>query len=122
MSGRKYRFTTLADADIEGILTHTLQEFGDGQLELYAALIEKAAQMIGEVPLRPSSRARNELGPSVRSFHVEVAAGRRGAGSHILYYIPGDLDDGTNGAIVLRVLWDGMEPRPLVERGLNELE
>jgi toxin ParE1/3/4 len=122
VSGRKYRFTALADADIEGILTHTLQGFGNRQLEQYAALIEKAAQMIGEEPLRPSSKARDELGPAVRSFHIEIAAGRRGAASHILYYVPSALDDGTDGVIVLRVLWDGMEPRPLVERGLNEVE
>jgi toxin ParE1/3/4 len=122
VSGRKYRFTALADADIESILTHTLQEFGNRQLVSYAALIEKAAQMIGEEPLRPSSKARDELGPAVRSFHIEIAAGRRGAASHVLYYISGELNDGKNGAIVLRVLWDGMEPRPLVERGLNELE
>ena len=122
MSDRKYRFTVLADADIEDILAHTLREFGDRQLDLYTALIDKAAQMIGEEPLRPSSKARNELGPAVRSFHIETAARKRGAASHILYYVPGTLEHGLEGVIVLRVLWDGMEPRPLVERGLNELE
>ena len=122
MSGRKYRLTALADADIADILAHTIREFGERQFELYGALMDKAARMIGEDPFRPSSRARDELGESVRSFHVELAADRKGAASHVLYYVPGALDNGTQGAIILRVLWDGMEPRRRVERGLAERE
>jgi toxin ParE1/3/4 len=122
VSGGKYRLTSLADADIANILAYTMQEFGERQFEQYWALIDKAAEMIGDEPLRPSSKARDELGPAVRSFHTEIAAGRTGAASHVLYYIPGELDDGTQGAIVLRVLWDGMEPRPLVARGLEDLK
>jgi toxin ParE1/3/4 len=123
VSGKKYRLTALADSDIVGILAHTIREFGDRQVKSYAALIDKAARMIGNEPMRPSSNSRDELGPAVRSFHIGVAAGRRGAASHVLYYyVPGELDDGTEGAIVLRVLWDGMEPRPFVARGLEGLE
>jgi toxin ParE1/3/4 len=121
VSGRTYRLTVLADGDIEDILAHALREFGDRQLARYARLIETAAQMVGEDPLRPSSRSRDDLGTGVRSFHIELAAGRRGAASHSLYYVPGVLADGTEGAIILRVLWDGMEPRPFVERGFDEI-
>jgi toxin ParE1/3/4 len=122
VSGKRYRLTALADSDIEDILAHTIREFGNRQFKSYAALIDKAAEMIGNEPMRPSSKARDELGRAVRSFHIEVAAGRRGAASHVLYYVPGKLDDGTDGAIVLRVLWHGMEPRPLVARGLQGRE
>jgi toxin ParE1/3/4 len=121
VSGRKYRLTALADADIQDVLSHTLLTFGARQFETYSALIEKTARMVGEEPLRPSSRRREELGPGVRSFHLEIAAGRRGAASHVLYYIPGLLEDGTEGAVILRVLWEGMEPRRLVASGLEDV-
>lgn len=70
--------------------------------------------------MRPSSRPRDELGQGVRSFHIAIAAGRRGAASHLLYSMPGALDDGTQDAVILRVLREGMEPGPLVARGLDE--
>lgn len=122
MSGSRYRLTNLADADIADILAHTLREFGPVQFEAYWELIDKAAQMVGEDPTRPGSKPRDELGQGVRSFHVEIAAARRGAASHILFYAPGPLSDGTPGAVILRVLWDGMEPKPFVAHGLDELE
>ena len=74
-----YRLTLLADADIKDILTTAFREFGAAQFERYWALIDRAANMVGEEPLRPSSRSRQELGAGVRSFHIEVAANRRGA-------------------------------------------
>lgn len=121
MSGQKYRLTDLADGDIEAILTYTIRQFGSRQFEAYRAIIHEACRMVGEDPMRPSSRTRDELAQGVRSFHLEVAAARKGAASHILYYIPGALEDGTQGAVILRILWDGMEPRPLVARGIDEL-
>ncbi|MGO8918294.1 MAG: type II toxin-antitoxin system RelE/ParE family toxin [Stellaceae bacterium] len=121
MSGRTYRLTELADADIDEILTYTHREFGPRQFEAYWAFIDKAGQLVGENPLRPSSRRRDELGQGVRSFHIEIAAGRRGAASHVLYYISGALEDGTPGAVILRVLGEGMEPGPLAARGLDEI-
>jgi toxin ParE1/3/4 len=121
MSARKYRLTSLADADIRDVLAHTFQKFGERQFEVYWQLIDEAARMIGEDPLRPSSKRREELGSGVRSFHLEVAAGRKGAASHILYYIAAPLDDGREGAVILRVLWEGMEPSPLVALGRKEI-
>ncbi len=84
MSGPNYRLTELADDDIKSILAYTLREFGSLQLEAYSKLIDKAAQMVGQSPMRPGSNARDELGEGVRCFHVELAALRRGAASHIL--------------------------------------
>jgi toxin ParE1/3/4 len=120
VSGR-YRLTDLADADISEILTYTLREFGPVQFEAYWGFIDKAGQMVGADPMRPSSRPRDDLGEAVRSFHIEIAAGRSGAASHILYYVQNRLEDDVAGVIILRVLWEGMEPRPLVARGLTEL-
>jgi toxin ParE1/3/4 len=122
VSGPNYRLTELADDDINSILAYTLREFGSLQLEAYSKLIDKAAQMVGQSPMRPGSKARDELGEGVRCFHVELAALRRGAASHILYYVAGPMEDGTPGAIILRVLWQGMDPKPRVTLGLDELE
>jgi toxin ParE1/3/4 len=122
VSGPSYRLTELAEDDINAILAHTLREFGPLQLEVYSKLIDEAAQMVGQSPMRPGSKARDELGEGVRSFHVELAATRRGAASHVLYYVAGPMEDGTPGAIVLRVLWQGMDPKPRVLLGLDELE
>jgi toxin ParE1/3/4 len=122
VSGRKYRLTDLADADIEDILDRTATRFGSRQCEAYQTLIEQACQMVGEDPMRASSRSRDELGRGVRSFHVAIAAGRKGAASHVLYYISADLEEGTPGAMVLRVLWEGMDPMRYAGFGLDDLE
>jgi toxin ParE1/3/4 len=122
VSGPSYRLTDLADDDINDILAYTLREFGPLQLEAYSKLIDEAAQMVGQSPMRSGSKARAELGEGVRSFHVELAAPRRGAASHILYYVAGPMEDGTPGATILRALWQGMDPKPRVMLGLDELE
>jgi plasmid stabilization system protein ParE len=82
VSGPNYRLTELADDDINSILAYTLREFGLLQLEAYSKLIDKVAQMVGQSPMRPGSKARDELGEGVRCFHVELAASRRGAAFH----------------------------------------
>ena len=120
MSRRLYELTRLAVADVENILTNTLSEFGNRQLEFYENLIDKAACMVGDEPMRPSSKAREDLGPAVRSFHIEIAAGRRGAASHVLYYIPRTGEETEAGVTVLRVLWEGMEPGRLIDVAREE--
>ncbi len=120
MSGRRYRLTGLAASDIEQILTYTHWRFGSTQFERYAALIDRAVEMVAEDPLRPSSRQRDELGDGVRSFHLAIAAAKRSAASHVLYYL---VQETTRKRIViLRVLHEGMEPVPLVLEGLQELD
>jgi toxin ParE1/3/4 len=66
--------------------------------------------MVAAHPERPGSRVRDELGKGVRSFHVELAARRRAAASHLIYYIRGTLDDGRQGVVILRILHEAMEP------------
>jgi toxin ParE1/3/4 len=106
----RYRLAEAADADIEAILRYTAQRFGSIQRRRYAQLIETAAIMIGEAPERVGTRQRDELAPGVRSFHVELAAGRRGAAAHVLYYLLGRLDEDSDGVIILRVLHERMDP------------
>jgi toxin ParE1/3/4 len=105
-----YRLTEAADDDIEDILRTSARQFGPIQRARYALLLEKAALMVAEAPERPGSWDRHGLGEGVRSFHVEHAAGRRGAAAHILYYLRGILDDGSDGVVITRVLHERMDP------------
>jgi toxin ParE1/3/4 len=66
--------------------------------------------MVAREPERPGSRARGELGAGVRSFHIELAARRRGAASHLLYYAR-ELVPDAGGMVILRLLHEAMEPR-----------
>jgi toxin ParE1/3/4 len=92
------------------ILRESARLFGPKQRERYANLIRAAAEMVAADPLRPGSRARNDLGTGVRSFHVELAARRRGAASHLLYYLPADQAPDAGGIMILRILHEAMEP------------
>jgi len=105
-----YRLTEVAADDIRSILRTSARQFGPMQRGLYAILIEKAAFMVAEAPERAGSRDRYDLAEGVRSFHVEHAAGRRGAAAHVLYYLRGALHDGSDGIVIARVLHERMHP------------
>jgi toxin ParE1/3/4 len=107
----RHRRTRRAGDDIERILDETYREFGTHQLEAYAGYIDRAIGMVADVPDRPSSKARPELGPETRSFHVALATGRKGGASHVLYYRVQGSGDGNAEVVVLRVLPHRMEPR-----------
>lgn len=100
----KARLTKAAAADIKAILRESGKMFGPVQLERYAALIEAAIGMVAQQPARPASWERHDIADGVRSFHVEHAAGRRGAASHMLFYRTDDL-----GVTILRVLHQSMD-------------
>lgn len=105
-----YELTLAAERDIRDILAATLTTFGTHQLATYSALIERGLELVGAEPERAGSLDRSAIAPGVRLFHLELAAGRRGA-AHCLYYTTGKLSSGEVGVIVLRVLHEGMEPR-----------
>ncbi|MDV2983045.1 UNVERIFIED_CONTAM: type II toxin-antitoxin system RelE/ParE family toxin [Methylobacteriaceae bacterium AG10] len=107
----RHRLTRRADTDIEHILEETLRAFGPTQVQAYAQLIDRAIAMVAEVPERPSSQGRPDLGPGIRSFHVALASGRRRSASHILYFTITDAMGGEREVVILRVLHDRMEPR-----------
>jgi toxin ParE1/3/4 len=75
--------------------------------------------MIGEDPVRPSTQSRDELATGVRSFHFQVAAGRRKGAAHVAYYIVLS-DAGGAELVVLRVLPDEMEPLKRVARAIRQ--
>lgn len=108
-----YRLTEVAGEDIEGILRDTFRLFGPKQLQAYAALIELALDRVGADPSGLGTAAREEVGPHVRSFHLDTVARRRGSASHCLYYLP-PAEGEEPVTVVLRVLHDRMEPRSRV--------
>jgi toxin ParE1/3/4 len=107
--GGRFRLSAGADADVESILDETLRRFGTTQYETYAALIEAAFQLVADEPTRPGSKNQGDLMPEMRSFPVSLAARRRGASAHVLFYVP---DRSVGGGIfVVRVLHQAMDPR-----------
>lgn len=106
-----YRLSDAAHLDVDGILLETARRFGPKQRRRYAALIHAAMRLVAEAPERPGSRPRNELGPGIRSFHIELAGQRRGAAAHVLFYcIEQGHADGSADILVLRVLHERMDP------------
>jgi toxin ParE1/3/4 len=102
-----FRYSERADADISEILLETERRFGPRQQSSYAGLIDKAAGMVGENPDRAGSQSRPDLGAGIRSFPIRLAAGRRGAAAHTLYY---RIDPAEQRVLILRLLHDRMEP------------
>ena len=107
----RYRLTEAADQDIDAILRETTRLFGPRQRHRYAEIIRIGIEMVASEPDRPGSRPRLEIRTEIRSFHLELAAGRSGAAAHQLFYVRHRFDDGDEGVIVLRVLHEKMDPR-----------
>ena len=61
-------------------------------------------------PERASSRNRDDLGPMVRSYHIDLSKGRSGTGikspRHVIFYTLQYKDE----VRVLRILHDRMRP------------
>lgn len=115
-----YEITKAAERDIKEILAKTLKVFGTHQLAVYGEIIDRGMAMVGDDPERGGAIDRSEIVPGVRLFHLELAAGRSGAASHCLYYSTGMMSNGVVGTIILRVLYEHMEPRYKVVRSLNK--
>lgn len=104
------RLTVEAERDFTEIARYTVTAFGVVQTMNYAALIEHAMSLLAENPLRPASRARDELRPGVRSMHFSRAAAQRHAAAHVLYYHLVAGADEAQEIVILRVLHERMEP------------
>ena len=114
-----YEITKSAERDIKGVLAETLKYFGTRQLAVYAEIIGKGIKMVTDNPDRAGSFDQSEIAAEVKLFHLELAAGRRGAAAHCLHYTTGMTSSGAIGTIVLRRLHENMEPRYKVIRSLN---
>lgn len=108
----KLRFSKRAVRDIEGILAHTLQEFGEGQYEEYKELIRAALADVAADPNRPTARRRPELHADARTFHI--ARPGKDARHFLLYRVSGDrfVDIG-------RLLHDSMDLRRHLPKGFG---
>ncbi|MFS2013702.1 type II toxin-antitoxin system RelE/ParE family toxin [Azospirillum sp. CT11-132] len=105
-----YRVTDAAKRDFRMVLKETLERFGTHQRETYRRLIAKAVTMVAEDPCRGGSRDRGSVFPSLRAFHLETVAGRRGAAAHMLYYAVERPPGGAARVVILRLLHESMEP------------
>lgn len=114
-----FELTLAAERDIRDILRETLKTFGTVQLSTYQRVIGAGIALVSEQPERPESLPRPELGPGIRFYHLELAAGRRGGAAHCLYYMRASLSDGSTGTLIVRVLHEHMEPRHKVVRSLR---
>lgn len=107
---RRLVIAAQARNDLKDILRATTRQFGSAQRRAYEQLIGRAAELIAENPTRPGSRPRDDLWPGLRSFRVDLAASRRGAASHVLYYLDGDTASLADTIILVRILHDRMDP------------
>jgi toxin ParE1/3/4 len=90
--------STHADADIEDIISQSVENWGETQAAVYYEAISTAIRRLGAY--HDIGRLRNDLFPGCRSFPVE---------QHVLYY-----RIHRHVVIVLRILHRRMNPRGLV--------
>lgn len=107
----RFRLSRLAEADLAYILATSAERWGTDAARRYATLLAAAMRKVAADPQAPATRARSELRPGVRSFHIRHARAdmpeprvRRPA--HVLYYraLAPDLIE------IGRVLHERMEP------------
>ncbi|KAA0598492.1 toxin ParE1/3/4 [Azospirillum lipoferum] len=111
-----YRVTDAAKQDFRAILKETREQFGTHQRQIYKGLIATAVKMVATEPGRGGSWDRGGIVPGLRAFHLENAAGRRGAAAHTLYYAVEHLPAGSPRVVILRLLHEGMEPNLHIAR------
>jgi toxin ParE1/3/4 len=114
----KHRLTNQAERDVSNILTQTYRLFGEHQFSRYVGILNKGVAMIADEPFRPSSKDPGDIRKGIRSFHLQLAAGRIGGPSHVIYYLPSAVSD-YGELIVVRILSDEMEPKRRVVSALR---
>ena len=114
----KHRLTRQAARDVSEILTNTYRMFGEHQFARYVRVLDAGVAMIAENPFRPTSKDRADIRPGVRSLHLQLAAGRKGGASHVIYYRLSE----SSLVVVARILGDEMEPKRRVAKALLEDE
>lgn len=105
-----YRITHAAIQDFKATLKETQDQFGSRQREIYKKLIATAVKMVAADPGRGGSWDRGRVAPGLRAFHLEHAAGKRGAAAHTLHYAVERAPGGSSRVVILRLLHDTMEP------------
>ncbi|WP_309604183.1 type II toxin-antitoxin system RelE/ParE family toxin [Phenylobacterium sp.] len=109
---RRLDLAESAQADIARLLRSSAADFGEAARLRYAALIATALDDLLSDPLRPTSAARPELQPGVRTYHLRHCRRRSAAGRgavktprHLIVYLTPTPDL----VVVLRVLHGAMD-------------
>jgi toxin ParE1/3/4 len=103
----RYRITTHARADIEGLLEVSLEHWGEDGQARYESLIEDGLRTIAGAPMGVATRTRTELGSGIRSMHLRSLRKGRGVKDpvHVIFYrVDEDLVE------IVRVLHERTEP------------
>jgi len=108
--------TNAAKLDIKAVLNETKEQFGARQRAVYKRLIAKAVKTVADEPKRGGSWDSGAIVPGLRAFHLEHAAGKRGAAAHTLYYAVEVLADASPRVVILRLLHETMEPQLHIAR------
>ncbi|RXF74382.1 type II toxin-antitoxin system RelE/ParE family toxin [Hansschlegelia zhihuaiae] len=117
----KLVLSQVADADVGAILRETFRVFGPAQVDVYAALIDRALTLVADDPFRPSSIDRSSLYPGARSLHVGIAATRLRGASHVAFYLAPTERRRVDEVYVIRVLHQAMDPEIHLIEGLRSL-
>jgi toxin ParE1/3/4 len=86
----RFRITRLADADLVEIAEYTARQWGDAPALKYCSALQTAFNRIGDGPMTPRSRARDDLLPECRVIAVEqhfVVYRRRDDATEILHVL-----------------------------------
>lgn len=105
----KLRISHAAQADLAAILMTSLERWGERGRTKYAALLATAMRRTAADPEGPTTKARADLAPGIRTFHIRHMRREHGVGEpvHVLYYRT--VDAGT--IEIVRVLHERMEPQ-----------
>jgi toxin ParE1/3/4 len=98
----RVRLAQQAELDLFEIAKWTAQNFGARQAEHYAETVSMAIAALGDGPEILGSKARDEIGPGIRSLHV-ARQGRKGRHFVVFRVTGGGVMD------VLRLLHDSMD-------------
>jgi len=98
----KLLISASARRDVSDALMYTSQRWGPRQRRLYRSLIQQALDTLLVDPLAPASRARDDIAPGIRIFHI--ARHGRPARHFVVYTVmpQGDVR-------VIRLLHDAMD-------------
>jgi len=99
------RLTAAAEADFEGILRWTSEQFGPAQARVYAVYagtLSAALQSLAEGPKTIGAKSRDDIAKGVFMLHVARK------GRHFILFRIGN-DKGRKAIEVLRLLHDAMD-------------
>jgi toxin ParE1/3/4 len=114
----RFRLSQLAQTDLAGILATSAERWGIEGRRRYAAMLAAAMRKVAADPEGPTTRARTELAPGLRSLHLQYARAEAAKAKvrrpvHILYYraITPELIE------IVRVLHERMDPSRHLREG-----